>query len=127
MESPYLNSPSPENDELETQLRTHLSVTTLPDNGFSERVLAALPTVENRSLKLRRQLFCAAGLIAGIVVATSTLIPSDDSSPQISSLIDALAGAGMQLFAPPVALALGAAALSLWFAFRGRLSLLPRL
>ena len=73
------------------------------------------------------QLFCAAGLIAGVAVATIALIRPGDWAPKYSSLVDDLAGAGGQLATPPVTLALGIAALSLWFAFRDRLRLFTRL
>ena len=122
MESPNLNSPFPENDELDTQGRAQLSVPTIPDDGFSARVLAALPAAGERRFTIKRRLFCGAGLVAGVAVATSGAIRTGDFSRNLP----AVASAMTELFAAPVVLAFSLALFSLWFAHRDRLRLLPR-
>jgi hypothetical protein len=127
MESPNLNSPFPENDELDAQCRAQFSVPAIPDGGFSARVLAALPAPANRTFRRRRRWFCAVGLIAGIAVTAIRLMISNDSSPLLPQLANGMSAAATQFFSGPVMLALGLTAFSLWFAFRDRLRFLPRL
>jgi hypothetical protein len=126
MESANLNSSSPENNELETHYRALLSAAPLRDDGFSARVLAALPAAGERKFTIKRRLFCAAGLVAGVAVATTGAIGTGDLSTHLPSFGNALATAGTELLTAPVGLAFSLALFSLWFAFRDRMRLLPR-
>ena len=126
MEPTNLNSSSPENNELETHYRALLSAAPLRDDGFSARVLAALPAAGVRKFNNKRRLFCAAGLVAGLAVATTGAISTGDFSANIPSLGHALASAGIELLTAPVVLAFSLALFSLWYAFRDRMRLLPR-
>ncbi|HEY4246726.1 MAG TPA: hypothetical protein VGM64_07715 [Lacunisphaera sp.] len=126
MESENINPSFPENDEFEPQWRAHFSAPAIPDEGFSERVLAALPSVENRPIERRRRWFCAVGLVAGVAISALGLIISNDSSPSLPQFVNGGTAAAAQFFSDPVMLALGLTACSLWFAFRDRWRLLPR-
>jgi len=86
-----------------------------------------LPARANRTFRRRRRWFCAIGLIAGIAVTAIRLTVSNNSSPLLPQLANGMSAAATQFFSGPVILALGLTAFSLWFAFRDRLRLLPRL
>ena len=60
MEPADLNSPSPDDARLDAWLRDSSALPPLPDNGFSRRVVAALPRQDRR-----RSLSTAAYLIGG--------------------------------------------------------------
>jgi len=61
--------PSPSDDPLETLLRTHPAA--LLDDGFSARVLTALPSLASKPRKTpsRRILACGLGAVAGLIWA----------------------------------------------------------
>lgn len=64
MESPNLNS----SDPLDRELQSLLAAAPLPDDGFSARVLAALPPRRKTFLGLARRDWLVALLAAGAVV-----------------------------------------------------------
>jgi hypothetical protein len=68
MEPAHLNSPSPDDTQLDEWLRANATVAPLPDAGFSQRVLAALPS-RQAPIAWRRALLCVAGALAGAVIA----------------------------------------------------------
>ena len=68
MESTDLKNELPDDAQLEAWYRAHLVIPPLRDDGFSPRVLAALPTPARRSAAQRR-LFCLVGALLGTVIA----------------------------------------------------------
>lgn len=69
MEPNDLKSPTPPDDALfDTWLRSHATLPPLPDDGFSRRVLAALPRPQ-KSRGAPRQLVIALGAVAGLAFA----------------------------------------------------------
>ena len=67
MEPTDLKNDSPESVQLETWLRSEAAATPLPDDGFSRRVLAALPARTPR-LSRQRLWFCLGGALLGVIV-----------------------------------------------------------
>ena len=113
MEPNDLNSPLNDDSRLETLLRQPAPA--LPDNGFSTRVLAALPArIPARRPELRL-VFCSAGAVIGLIIAflVSTASSSELAGPNefgqtYSRLVETFSN-------PNVILALAVAALSLVF------------
>ena len=113
MEPNDLNSPLNDDSRLETLLRQPAPA--LPDNGFSTRVLAALPArIPGRRPGLRL-VFCSAGAVIGLIIAflVSTASSSELAGPNefgqtYSRLVETFSN-------PNVILALAVAALSLVF------------
>lgn len=79
MEPPDLNRPAHDDQQLDAWLNANATSAPLPDDGFSQRVLHALPVRidpamlarmqhEARAEAWRRALFCAAGATAGVIV-----------------------------------------------------------
>ena len=66
MEPTDLNPPSREDDELKALLQSHAPALTLPDAGFSRRVLAALPPPRRHAQMLQLWLWLAGGLVGGL-------------------------------------------------------------
>lgn len=124
MESADLNPLSSSDDhQLENWLHTAAARPPLPDAGFSHRVLAALPP-STRQTKTRRLGFYAAGTVAGLIVALSGGLGSDDFSLRFEpALMDALVQSGSAAIFAALGVTLG----SLWYAFRTQLRFLSRL
>jgi hypothetical protein len=120
MESPDLNPSTPDDTTLDACLRGTAWLPPLPDDGFSRRVLARLPE-PRRQTALRRNL-CLAATAAGLAVAVIGGLRAGNAAGWDRSLHAALQQVGTW----PVSVALGVTLLSLWFAFRDRLRLLPR-
>jgi hypothetical protein len=111
MESADLKTPSGD-PQLEAWLRASSSLPPLPDDGFSRGVLAALPPPPPRIS--RRAWVCAAGALMGSAVALIGAMTAPAGWPAFTlAELDPV----QQLTVPA---ALGIAALSLWFALRGR-------
>lgn len=125
MEPTDLKSIPPDDARLEAWYRANVSSASLPDDGFSQRVLAALPAPAPRPAI--RRLFCVAGALLGVGVALVGGLSSRNLQANLPALDAALTEALAQLATPAVGCALGITAISLWFAFRDRLRLLPRL
>lgn len=126
MEPNDLKSPAPDDAQLEAWLRPSAALPPLPDDGFTQRVLAVLPPPARRQ-STHRMWFCAGGALVGIIVAALGALRSDRLSDSLPALEDTIMAALAQLSVPACGLALGITLLSLWFAFRDRLRLLPRL
>lgn len=122
MESPDLNPPPPEDARLEAWLRTHGAAAPLPDDGFSARVLAALPPpapavapagllAARRRAAHRRAWLCLVGAALGCALSfsggTADLVRGADA------LRSALAAAGEQLATPSLGLAVAVTSVSL--------------
>lgn len=113
-----MNESSSADDDLDARLRAHFSAPALPDGGFSQRVVGALPTTGRRSFVFSRQFFCSAGLVAGMLCASIGLIGSETLGSALKILDASVTMTLGQVVTEPVALALGLAILSLAFAFR---------
>jgi hypothetical protein len=72
MEPTDLNRSALDDAQLDTWLRSNAAAVPLPDNGFSQRVLASLPPPASRAAGWRRLIFCIAGAAAGVVVPLLT-------------------------------------------------------
>lgn len=123
MEPADLNSRPAETDPLESLLRQRAPA--LPDDGFSVRVLAALPThTPQRTQRVSaspftRSMFCLVGGLLGAAVAIVALALSPGVTTEASRSLDAIRESTAVLFNPSVALALAVATASVLFAFRG--------
>jgi hypothetical protein len=126
MESNDLKPTPPDDPQLEAWLRTSAAQSPLPDDGFTQRVLAVLPPPTRRQ-SAQRLWFCLGGALAGIVVAAVGAFYPGNRPVDLPAIEDTLMAALTQLSGPGFGLALGITILSLWFAFRDRLRLLPRL
>ena len=124
MEPTDLKPTPPEDAALEAWLRKNSALPALPDDGFSRRVLGALPRpVQPR---FSRHWFVLGGLATGIAVTVVGTLASGLPG-ELPSIDAALTQAVNQLFTWPALTALGLAVLSVGYAFRDRLRLLPRL
>lgn len=117
MEPNDLKSTPPDDAQLETWLRTNATLPPLPDDGFSQRVLTALPAPVRRSRVSPRLLAIFVGAAAGTGVATFkffTGTPIDFSLPPLGpETTDAFA----QLADPKLNVALGVTVVTLVFVF----------
>jgi len=125
MEPNDLKPTPPDDAQLEAWFRASASQPSLPDDGFTQRVLTALPPPA-RQQSARRLWFCVVGALVGIVVAALGAFSSGSLPAILPALDDTLIAALTQLSVPAFGLALGITLGSLWFAFRDRLRLLPR-
>ena len=125
MESNDLKPTPPDDEAFEVWLRTNAALPPLPDDHFSAGVLAALRPPARR--RVSRARFVALGLVAGVVVAIAGAMTSGRLPTDLPVLDAELADAFNRLLSLPAAGALVLTALSLGYAFRDRLRLLPRL
>ena len=123
MESPDLNPPSPDDARLEAWLRTSGAAAPLPDDGFSARVLAALPPpspavapagllAARRRAAHRRAWLCLIGAALGCALAFSGG-GSAGLDRGVDALLPAIAAAGRLLATPSLGLAAAVTAVSL--------------
>ena len=126
MEPNDLKSLPPDDAQLEAWLRTSTMQPPLPDDGFTQRVLTALPPPARRHSALRLW-FCVAGALTGGGVAAFGVFGSGSQTADLTDLQAAILATLAQLTVPAFGLAVGITTVSLWFAFRDRLRLLPRL
>ena len=125
MEPNDLNSLPPDEAQLDAWLRASTTQPPLPDDGFSQRVLSALPPPA-RPDSVRRLWFCVAGALIGGGVAALGAFGSDNQPAGLAALQDMILATLAQLSVPGFGLAVGITVGSLWFAFRDRWRLLPR-
>ena len=121
MEPSDLKPTPPDDAAFEAWLRANAALPPLPAAEFSAQVLATVPP-----RRISRGLFVTLGLVAGVAIAvTGAAVSGDAASLPVldAKLTEALTG----LLSLPVAGALALTALSLGYAFRDRLRLLPRL
>lgn len=119
MEPNDLKPTPPDEAALEAWLRTSAALPPLPDDGFSRRVLAALPPAPRSS---RRILFCLAGAFVGAVVAAFPFFHVSDLPALNATLLHTLE----QLAQPAVGIALGLTLASLGYVFWSELRRLVR-
>jgi hypothetical protein len=125
MEPIDLKPTPPDDAQLEAWLHASAALPSLPDDGFTSRVLSALPPPA-RQQNTQREWFCVGGALIGTVVATFGALSSGNLSADLPALQDTILATVAQLSVPAIGLALGITLGSLWFAFRGRLRVLPR-
>ena len=125
MEPNDLKPTPPDDAQLEAWLRASAAQPSLPDDGFTQRVLTALPPPA-RQPSARRMWFCTGGALVGIIVAALGALRSGSRPGNLPALGDTIIAVLTQLSVPAFGLALGITLLSLLFAFRDRLRLLPR-
>lgn len=119
MEPTDLNSPRPGDADLEAWLREHAAQPALPDDGFTPKVLSALPMVvrsaARRHAAQRRLWFCLVGALAGLATGllSSQDGPTAAATPDASALPSLLVAATGQLTTPAMALAAVVTAVSL--------------
>ena len=123
MEPTDLKNIPPDDAQLEAWLRSANPAAPLPDDGFTPRVLAALPPSTAAHGVRRRMLCVTAGAIAGTVVAFS--LGGDDPGhwpdvvQNLNAALQPLSGVLPQLLKLPAVCALTVAFASVLFAFRG--------
>lgn len=124
MEPANLNSTPPEDDRLRTLLGT--AHPPLPDKGFTQRVLAALPPPTQPPSTFVRPLLCAVGAAAGLALAIDRGPSLHTLSTEFERLRESWANSALPLAADPggqlgaaLAVAFAATALSLFYVFRG--------
>lgn len=121
MESSELNQSSADDSRLEACLRASSATPPLPDDGFTARVLAALPPAasawrEERRRSLRRRWwFCLGGAMLGGAVSLGA--GGTDLGRTASALLPPFATVARQLATPSLGLAVAAIAVSLVVAF----------
>jgi hypothetical protein len=125
MEPNDLKSTPPDDAALEAWLRTNAALPPLPGAQFSSNVLAAVRPPARR--RISRGLFVGLGLVAGVAIALAGTMSSGKLPTDLPVLDAELTEACNRLSSLPVAGALVLTALSLGYAFRDRLRLLPRL
>ena len=119
MEPADLNHPANDDARLEAMLRR--AAPPLPDDGFSARVLAALPAPEAAAALWRRIAFCLAGAAAGYGFALWRGAAWPDLQLELEQFATALVNATSTLADPLLGAALVVTALSLLFAFQSEL------
>ena len=119
MEPGNVNSSANDDRRIEALLRD--AVTPLPDDGFSARVMAALPGAEKQPATRRRLAFCLAGAMCGCAFALWRGVSVPELEAAYSRFAPSLMNAASPLADPVLATALMVAALSLLFAFRAEL------
>jgi hypothetical protein len=119
MEPTDLKPTPPDDAALEAWLRTNRSLPPLPDAGFSNRVLTALPRSFQR--RVQRSVGCIAAVILGSALALAGVLGAGHGVTD-----DLFVSLNNPLAAPPALVAFVVAAGSVWFAFRHRVRRLAR-
>jgi len=125
MEPTDLNSPLHDDERLAAWYRAKVSNAPLSDDGFSLRVMTALPPAR-KNVATRRRLFCLAGALTGTTVAFLKIFTSGQALPNLSGLGPEVTNAFALPAGPALALASGLAAMSLWYVCRPKLHFRPR-
>lgn len=123
MEPTDLKNELPDDAQLEAWYRAHLATPPLRDDGFSQRVLAALPVPARRSTEKRR-LFCLVGALLGTAVAAVRINIVEGRPTDLAALNPEFREALVQLANPAFGLAIVITIFSLWFVFRPKMRFL---
>lgn len=115
MESDELKTPAPDDAQLEAWLRSSTFLPALPDDGFSSRVLAALPPPKRRFPA--RVLVCLAGGAVGMAVAARPLLAAGNLLDDLPALDAALVSAFDQLANPALGVAASVTLATLAYVF----------
>lgn len=123
MEPANLNSPSPDDQHLRTLLGQGLPP--LPDDGFTQRVLAALPPPTPKRTLSFRALLCTVAAVAGLALALRRGPSLQSLSVALERLDESLVEVALPLVGDAgrhvgagLTLALAATVLSLFYVFR---------
>lgn len=116
MEPSDLKPNSSDDAAVETWLRTHSALPPLPDDGFTPRVLTALPPPASHTLTLRTRI-CLAGALAGAAMAAWAVLSGGNPLDRLPALDAALIESLSQLGSPGAGLAVATTAASLLFAY----------
>ena len=111
---------------VEAWLQANARSAPLPDHGFSDRVLRALPAPRVRRAPRDRWLFCTGGAAAGLAVAGFAFVGGHGSAQDIASALRQMSDGAGTLSCGPAGLAASIAALSLAYAYRSRAPVVPR-
>jgi hypothetical protein len=124
MEPSDLKPDSRSDDPVEAWLRAGTDAPPLPDAGFSQRVLSALPPPSDRrrTASLRRSL-CLSGAVAGALIAGLGGLALDELPVRLGAIGSALAEVPVRLATPASAFALALTAVSLAYVYRRKLGL----
>ncbi|MDO8540924.1 MAG: hypothetical protein Q7S40_10855 [Opitutaceae bacterium] len=125
MESADLKSNSPDDAQLEAWLHANSAIAPLSDDGFSHRVLAALPPPVAPAKPSIRPWLCVAAALIGSIVAIHS--GEAGAANQFPNIVAALQAAFSPLSDPSVGLALITTAASLVIVYwRKLVAKLPR-
>ncbi len=111
------SSPSPDDAPLEAWLRTHAALPPLPDAGFAQRVLTALPAPPRRAGNAPRLIVIGLGAMAGLAFAAWPFLAGASIELHLPALDPETATALAQLTDPKLHAALGVTVLTLAFVF----------
>ena len=121
MEPTDLNSPPNAHDDARLEAMLRRVTPALPDDGFSARMLAALPPAVESSGSRYRAAFCVGGALVGLGFALWRGVSLPDLKFGFSQ-IQALTVNSFSIFADPLFIAaLGLTLLSLLVAFQAQL------
>lgn len=119
MEPTNLNSSAPDDAAFDSWLQTNNQLPELPDDGFTQRAISALPVPDRRYVQ--RSWYCAAGLVVGTLLAlTGTLVSQGVIHETEITAFE------QTLFSPASLTALAITAGSLAYAFQNELRRLLR-
>lgn len=121
MESPKLTPDSPDDARIEAWLRMNSAAEPLADDGFSARVLAALPPPPAIESRRRRTWLCIVGAVGGAVLTAVQGSKWSEAAGQFTGLTTEFRAAFTPLADPSLALGLGLAAVTLAFVYRSEL------
>ena len=122
MEPANLRGNSPDDEQLEAWLRTQSAVPPLRDDGFSQRVLAALPPQATASAPVQRRSalrswLCLAAVVVGSMMVFSSRSEPTDIAAQFAAVLPSLQTAARSFSDPSVVLALIVTGASLAFVY----------
>lgn len=118
MEPADLNSRAPDDAQLERLLRH--AAPPLTDDGFSARVVAALPASQPAPREWLRPALCLGGALAGVAIVWSQMESVGALRSETTQLLMHAANVSTAVLDPMVGLALLVTLGSLAFAFRPR-------
>ena len=111
-----MNTPSSEDERLRSILRG--GVTPLPDDGFSTRVMAALPSQNHGLMLYARAAVCGLGALVGLVFAWQRGVSFDSVKVAANQLSDSFVQAGGGLADYRFVVAVAVTGLSLLYVFK---------
>jgi hypothetical protein len=111
------SSPAPDDAAFETWLRTNAALSPLADEGFSRRVLVALPPARRRT---PRRALVALAAIGGVIALVAAVVAIGREPAGLLAFNNNLVDAVNQLLSPAGSGALALTIGSLWYAFRDR-------
>jgi hypothetical protein len=119
MEPTDLNPPSSDDERLQAMLRE--SSPPLADDGFSARVMVALPPEKHIPLLYVRLIVCALGALIGLVFTLKRGVSTESLTLAANQIFESMAQAGVGPGDSRIVLAAMVTALSLLYAFKRQL------